>query len=97
MTSNEYFYYLYDTELFKIIETDKTIIDFLDQDQGNIDVFHQKLRLILGVGYGTDPTCWIPGIIQFNFRRIDEDILGKSYETFLAEIRKEIFFSYSYF
>jgi hypothetical protein len=86
---NEYFYYLYDTELFKIIETDKTIIDFLDQEQENIDIFHQKLMLILGVEYGTDPTCWIPGIIQFNFRRIDEDILGKSYETFLAEIRKE--------
>ncbi|MBY9013501.1 MAG: N-6 DNA methylase [Candidatus Lokiarchaeota archaeon] len=38
------------------------------------------------------------GVIQSNYRRIDEDILGKAYETFLAEIRKErgIFYTPNY-
>ena len=86
---NEYFYELYDTELFKIAESNKTILDFLDQDPPNIDLFYEKFKLMLGTDYGRSPSAWIPGIIQYNFRRIDEDILGKSYETFLAEIRKE--------
>ncbi len=86
---NEYFYELYDTELFKIIEENKTILDFIEQEQENINLFYNKFKLILGIDYGKSTRSWIPGIIQYNFRRIDEDILGKSYETFLAEIRKE--------
>ena len=86
---NEYFYELYDTELFKIAESNKTILDFINESSTNIELFYEKLKLILGIEYGKSPVAWVPGIIQFNFRRIDEDILGKSYETFLAEIRKE--------
>ena len=86
---NEYFYELYDTELFKITEERKTVLDYIENDQDNIELFYQKFKLILGIDYAKSPLTWIPGIIQYNFRRIDEDILGKSYETFLAEIRKE--------
>lgn len=95
---NEYFYELYDTELFKIVEENKTIVDYIKQDQKNIELFYEKFKLILGVDYAKSPSGWIPGIIQYNFRRIDEDILGKSYETFLAEIRKEqgIFYTPNY-
>ncbi|MGV9173742.1 MAG: Eco57I restriction-modification methylase domain-containing protein, partial [Promethearchaeia archaeon] len=55
----------------------------------NIDLFYKKFRLILGVDYGISEEGWIPGIVKYNFRRIDEDILGKADETYLAEIRKE--------
>ena len=85
---NEYFYELY-TELFKIAEEDKTILDFIEQDDQNIELLYQHLKIVLGIDYDFSTLTWIPGIIQYNFRRIDEDILGKSYETFLAEIRKE--------
>ncbi len=86
---NEYFYELYDTELFKIAEENKTILDFIDHDDQNIELFYHHLKIVLGIDYNLSTLTWIPGIIQYNFRRIDEDILGKSYETFLAEIRKE--------
>ncbi len=86
---NEYFYELYDTELFKIAEEDKTILDFIQQNDQNIELLYQHLKIVLGIDYDASTLTWIPGIIQYNFRRIDEDILGKSYETFLAEIRKE--------
>lgn len=86
---NEYFYEYYDTELFKISEQDKTILDYIDLTESNVNLFYKKFKLILGIDFGINPDNWIPGITQFNFRRIDEDILGKSYETFLAEVRKE--------
>ena len=86
---NEYFYELYDTGLFKIAEENDTVLSVLDSSSDNISLFYEKLKLILGVEYGEPYSSWVRGITQFNFRRIDEDILGKSYETFLAEIRKE--------
>ena len=86
---DEYFYELYDTELFRAHEDDKTILDYITQTPENVELFYQKFKVILGIEYGTAAESWIPGITQYNFRRIDEDILGKSYETFLAEIRKE--------
>ncbi len=95
---NEYFYLLYDTELFKIYEVQRTLLDFIDPEEDNLSKFYDKLKLILGIEYGQLIESWTPGIIQYNFRRIDEDILGKSYETFLAEIRKEqgIFYTRKY-
>ncbi len=86
---NEYFYELYDTELFKRIEENKTILDYIEQDELNIQLFYQKFKFLLGIDYAKTPQSWNPGIIQYNFRRINEDVLGKSYEAFLAEIRKE--------
>lgn len=83
---DEYFFELYDTELFK---DKKLILGYINKDEDNIRLFYDKFKLILGVDYGVTTKGWIPGIIQYNFRRIDEDILGKAYETYLAEIRKE--------
>ena len=86
---NEYFYELYDTELFRDGENGKTILDYIERTDENIELFYNKLKLVLGIDYGTTAIGWERGIIQYNFRRIDEDILGKAYETFLAEVRKE--------
>jgi len=86
---NEYFYEMYDTELFKDSGNGKNILSFIGHDEKNIELFYEKLKIVLGIDYNTTATSWVRGIIQFNFRRIDEDILGKAYETFLAEIRKE--------
>ncbi|MBD3197714.1 MAG: N-6 DNA methylase, partial [Candidatus Lokiarchaeota archaeon] len=86
---NVYFYELYDTELFLDDSDNKTILDYLDDKGLNIEKFFRKLHLILGIGYGKNVDNWITGLTQYNFRRIDEDILGKTYETYLAEIRKE--------
>ncbi|RLF69530.1 MAG: hypothetical protein DRN40_06490, partial [Thermoplasmata archaeon] len=86
---NEYFYELYDTELFRDGENGKTILDYIERTDENIELFYNKLKLVLGIDYGTRAIGWERGIIQYNFRRIDEDILGKAYETFLAEVRKE--------
>jgi len=86
---NEYFYELYDTELFRDREDGKNILDYIQKDEENIELFYNKLKLILGIDYGATAIGWVRGIIQYNFRRIDEDILGKAYETFLAEVRKE--------
>ena len=86
---NDFFFEYYDTELFIEVIEKKTILDYIDNNQSNINLFYEKLNLILGIDYGVTAKGWIPGIIQYNYRRIDEDILGKAYETFLAEIRKE--------
>lgn len=84
---NEYFYYFYDTELFR--ETEENILDFIQEDNENIELLFKKLKFILGIDYGMTTVGWEKGIMQYDFRRIDEDILGKSYETYLAEVRKE--------
>jgi len=86
---NEYFYELYDTELFRDEENGKTILNYIERTDENIELFYNKLKLVLGIDCGTTAIGWERGIIQYNFRRIDEDILGKAYETFLAEVRKE--------
>ena len=83
---NEFFYDYYDTELFR---DEETILDYIEKDKSNIEIFYNTLKLVLGIDYGTSATIWERGVIQYNFRRIDEDILGKAYETFLAEVRKE--------
>ncbi|MCD6247391.1 MAG: N-6 DNA methylase, partial [Candidatus Diapherotrites archaeon] len=85
---NEYFYELYDTELFREGEDEKTILDYIEKTDENVELFYNKLKLVLGIDYGTTVIGWERGIIQYIFRRIDEDILGKAYETFLAEVRK---------
>ncbi|MHA1717719.1 MAG: DNA methyltransferase, partial [Promethearchaeota archaeon] len=83
---NEFFNEYYDTGLFGEKES---ILDYIETSIKNIDLFYNKLRFVLGVDFGTTTIGWERGVIQYNFRRIDEDILGKAYETFLAEIRRE--------
>ena len=78
----EFFDEYYDTEIFS-----KRILDRLDKDPDNLQRFCDKLNFILGIG-GWDET-FKRGIVHYNYRRIDEDIFGKSYEMFLAANRKD--------
>ena len=78
----EFFDEYYDTEIFA-----ERIWDKLVPDDKNYERFCQKLEFILGL----DPwnTAMGRGIVNYNYRRIDEDIFGKSYEMFLAANRKD--------
>ena len=81
---DEWFYRFYDTELFR-----GGILEYVVDDQNNIERFHRNLQLVLGLAYWQTALGGFRGIMQYNFRHIDEDILGKAYETFLAEVRRE--------
>src|SRR5206468_11845400 len=73
----EFFDEYYDTEIFA-----ERIWDKLVADEHNYERFCKKLEFILGL----DPwnTAMGRGVVNYNYRRIDEDIFGKSYEMFLA-------------
>jgi len=81
---DSWFYLYYDTELFK-----EDILAYVKTDEKNIDTLYRNLSLVLGLAYWKSPLGGFKGIMQYNFRQIDEDVLGKAYETFLAEQRKE--------
>jgi len=73
----------YDTELFE-----RKIWDELDQNHENLQRFCGALKQILGI------TRWDKirphrGVVNYNYRTINEDIFGKSYEMFLAANRKD--------
>ncbi len=86
---NAFFYEVYDTELFIDAKNTNSILEKIEQNEDNSALLFRKLKLILGIDYGTSAESWLLGITQYNFRRIDEDILGRTYETYLAEIRNE--------
>jgi hypothetical protein len=81
---DDWFYLYYDTELFK-----EKILLYIKKDEENIDRLYRNLQLVLGLTYLQMPFGALKGIMQYNFRYIDEDVLGKAYETFLGEVRKE--------
>jgi type I restriction-modification system DNA methylase subunit len=81
---DEWFYLYYDTELFKT-----KLMDHVKRDEENVGKLYQNLQLVLGFSYLQAPSVTGKGIMQYNFRHIDEDVLGKAYETFLAEVRKD--------
>jgi hypothetical protein len=72
----------YDTEIFS-----SRVWDRLDQTPANLQRFCDKLNFVLGLN-NWDQT-FSRGIVHYNYRRIDEDIFGKSYEMFLAANRKD--------
>jgi hypothetical protein len=78
----EFFDEYYDTEIFS-----QRIWDRLDKDPANLQRFCNKLDFVLGVN--TWDQTFSRGIVHYNYRRIDEDIFGKSYEMFLAANRKD--------
>ena len=94
---DEYFYELYDTELFKSSISGDTIINYIVDNDTNVNMLYDSIKIVLGILPITDSTPML-GITDFNFRLIDEDILGKTYEKYLAEIRKEkgIFYTPKY-
>jgi hypothetical protein len=81
---DSFFFDYYDTELFR-----ERFLDHIKNDEKNVDLLHRNLRLVLGLEHWMSALGGFRGIIQYNFRQIDEDIFGKAYETFLVEIRKE--------
>ena len=80
---NDFFYPLYDTELFS-----DEFLEKVKDEPDNWACFYSALATVLGF------TSWQEtglkmGITQYDYSQIDEDILGKAYETYLAEKRKE--------
>lgn len=79
---DEWFYDYYDTSLFKT-----GVLDSVAQDATNLERFQHALEDILGL------TNWSQsfglGLTHYTYRAIDEDVFGKTYETFLAKGRKE--------
>ncbi len=78
----EFFDEYYDTEIFST-----RVWDRLDKDPDNLKRFCEKLNFVLGINPGDQ--VFSRGIVHYNYRRIDEDIFGKSYEMFLAANRKD--------
>ncbi len=73
----------YDTELFE-----RSIWKELDStDVKNLERFARLLEAVLGVDQWSK--TFQRGIVHYNYRLIDEDIFGKSYEMFLAANRKD--------
>ena len=78
----DFFDEYYDTEIFS-----QRIWERLDKDPDNLEHFCKKLNFVLGIN--TWEETFSRGIVHYNYRRIDEDIFGKSYEMFLAANRKD--------
>src|SRR5438876_1640809 len=81
---DEWFYAYYDTELFRT-----KILDYVKKTPQNIGLFYDNLQLVLGLLYWQGIFGSYRGIMQYNFKLIDEDVFGKAYETFLAEVRHD--------
>lgn len=82
---DEFFYTYYDTELFKT-----GVLEWTDTSEENMGKLYEKLKFVLGLNeYQQTFLGESSGITQYDFVSIDEDILGKAYEEFLADVRKE--------
>lgn len=81
---NTWFYEYYDTELFTT-----SIVDVLKDDESNFKKFYFALKSVLGISYVETPSRSLKGIIQYNFTYINEDIFGKAYEQYLANVRHD--------
>lgn len=78
----DWFFEYYDTELFRI-----KIWDFLEKDEENLMHFREVFETVLGLGKWE--YTFGKGLIHYNYRKIDEDVFGKAYETFIARQRKD--------
>jgi hypothetical protein len=78
----EFFEDYYDTELFE-----RSIWDELEKDDENLRRFAERVEAVLGLDKWNK--VFQRGIVHFNYRLINEDIFGKSYEMFLASDRKD--------
>jgi len=81
---DNWFYLYYDTELFR-----ENVLQYIKEKDENINGLYKNLQLVLGLTYLQMPFGALKGIMQYNFRYIDEDVLGKAYETFLAGVRHD--------
>lgn len=79
-----FLYEYYDTELF--IPSNSILLK-LDQSREN---YLKALDILKRVaGFDDQVAVFSEGLYSYSFRLIDEDVFGKSYETFLAENRKD--------
>ncbi len=78
----DFFDEYYDTELFE-----HRIWDRLEKTEEKLTLFARKLEAMLGVGKWDK--VFSRGLVHYNYRTINEDIFGKSYEMFLAANRKD--------
>lgn len=79
-----FLYDYYDTELFT---PSNSILSKLEQSKENFDKSLEVLKRV--AGFDDQIKIFSEGLYSYSFRLIDEDIFGKSYETFLAENRKD--------
>lgn len=80
---NDFFYPLYDTELFS-----DELWEKVKDEPENWARFYSALATVLGFTPWQEAGIRM-GVTQYDYSQIDEDILGKAYETYLAEKRKE--------
>lgn len=78
----EWFWDYYDTELFRT-----KIWDYIDKSKSNLLKFERIFEKVLGVGKWE--YTFGKGMVHYNYRKIDEDVFGKAYETFIAKTRKD--------
>jgi len=78
----EWFWDYYDTELFRT-----KIWDYIEKSKSNLETFSRVFETVLGAS-NWDRTFG-KGMVHYNYRKIDEDVFGKAYETFIAQSRKD--------
>ncbi|MHB1813011.1 MAG: Eco57I restriction-modification methylase domain-containing protein [Thermoplasmataceae archaeon] len=81
---DDFLYEYFDTELFV---SSSNILSKLVSNKEN---YAKALEVIKRVaGFDDQVKAFSEGLYSYSFRLIDEDVFGKSYETFLAENRKD--------
>ncbi len=78
----KFFQDFYNTELF-----DHYFWDYVDKNKSNLITFRRVFELILGLDRWS--STFGKGLVHYNYRKINEDIFGKAYETWIAENRKD--------
>ncbi|MEM0136045.1 MAG: DNA methyltransferase, partial [Thermoplasmatales archaeon] len=81
---DNFLYEYYDTELFI---PSRNILTKLKDSEESYTKFLNTLKNV--AGFVDEPTVFSGGLYSYSFRLINEDVFGKSYETFLAENRKD--------
>ena len=78
----DWFWKYYDTELFST-----KIWDFIDQDEFNVEKLRRVFEKVIGLSLWDQ--AFGKGMIHYDYRKIDEDVFGKAYETFIAKQKKD--------
>ncbi|MEM3845995.1 MAG: DNA methyltransferase, partial [Candidatus Parvarchaeota archaeon] len=81
---DNFLYEYYDTELFI---PSRNILTKLKDSEESYTKFLNTLKNV--AGFVDEPTVFSGGLYSYSFRLINEDVFGKSYETFLAQNRKD--------
>lgn len=82
---DDFLFSYYDTELF---DPSNSALHKLEETRESYDDFLDTIKKVVGIEEKIP--IFTEGLYSYNFRYIDEDVFGKSYETFLAEERKDL-------